>query len=258
MPRTLDLIQRARPWQVGAAIRVLLRYRPDVHEVRGFRLWLDPSSNMGYRLLKDGDLESEMTEGIERILRPGGTFVDLGGNEGWYSLVAARAVGREGRVLCVEPQERLWPVVLRNFELNGFAQAELVPVAAGPESTEAEIALAPKVNTGASSMAVKGGWRRLLRRHQKVLVRPLDAIVEERGLRDVDLVKIDIEGFEYHALRSGERLLKEKRIRNILMELHDAELAALGQSRDDVLRLLASHGYREVSRDTSIHHFAPD
>lgn len=258
MPWTLEAIQRARPWQVGAAMRVLLRYRPDVHEVRGLRLWLDPSSNMGYRLLKVGDLESDMTDAIEATLREGDTFVDLGGNEGWYSLIAARKVGRAGRVLCVEPQERLWPVVLRNFALNHFSQCELVPVAVGTDDKhDAEIALAPRVNTGASSMAVKGGWRRLLRRHQKVLVRPLDALAEERGLARIDVLKVDIEGYELHALRSAARLLKEQRIRHILMEYHDAELAAMGQSRGEIERLLATNGYREVAESGGIHHYAP-
>lgn len=259
MSWALDAIQRARPWQVGAAMRLLLRYRPDVHEVRGLRLWLDPSSNMGYRLLKTGDLESDMTEAIEATLRPGDTFVDLGGNEGWYSLVAAARVGKQGRVLCVEPQERLWPIVLRNFALNDFTQCQLVPVAVGAEQTEdAEIALAPRVNTGASSMAVKGGWRRLLRRHQKVLVRPLDAIVEERGIARVHVLKIDIEGYEFFALRSATRLLKEKRIGHVLMEFHDAELAALGHHRDDILRLFREKGYREVSSTAGIHHYVAE
>lgn len=258
MPRrdqwVLDLIQNARPWQVGAMLRVLLRYKRDVHEVRGFRLWLDPSSNMGHRLLKGGDLEPPMTEGIQRILKPGDAFVDLGGNEGWFSLIAARAVGPTGRVLCVEPQERLWDVVRRNFELNGFTQCELVPVAAGPEG-KGEITLAPSVNTGASSMTVQKR-KPLVHQRQEVVVRPLDAIVQERGIRDVHLLKIDIEGYELHALRSAERLLKERRIRNILMEFHDRELAELGQSRGEILSLLQQHGYRHVGELHGIHHFA--
>lgn len=255
MPWTLDFIQKAQPWQVGAAFRKLLRYRSSEHDVRGFRLWLDPSSNMGYRLLKYGDLESDMTKGIEAILKPGDTFVDLGGNEGWYSLIAAKSVGPTGRVLCVEPQERLWPVILRNAHLNDYHQIELVPVAVG-EDKEAEIALAPAVNTGASSMAVKGGWRRMLRRHQRVLMRPLSAIVDDRRIAQVKLLKIDIEGYELNALRSGEKLLREKRFEHVLMEFHDAELQALGQSREEIFSLFKTHGYRHVGEVGGIHHFS--
>jgi FkbM family methyltransferase len=249
------MIHHARPWQVGAALRIALRYKNEEHEVRGLRMWLDPSSDAGYRLLRDGDLEGEMRVGLEQVLKPGDTFVDLGGNEGWYSLLAARLVGASGRVLCVEPQERLWPVILRNFTMNGFTQAELVPVAVGEAATEGEIALAPRVNTGASSMALKGGWRRALRKHQKVMVRPLDDIVLARGIERVDCLKVDIEGFELNALRSAPRLLRERRVRNVLMELHDEQLRALGQSREQVLGLLRDAGLRQVSDQGGVHHF---
>lgn len=246
----LDLIQRARPWQLGALLRKILRYHPEEHEVRGLKVWLDPSANVGYRLLQYGDLEPEMTAGIERILRPGDAFVDLGGNEGWFSLIASRVVGPKGRVLCVEPQARLWPIVEKNAQLNGFTQLELVPVAVGPAG-KAEITLAPSVNTGASSMAT----RSRVNRTQEVDVRPLDDIVEGRGIREVRLLKVDIEGFELNALRSAGRLLKENRIRHILIEFHDAQLGALGQSRGEILTLLRESGYREVDVRTDIHHF---
>lgn len=250
----LDLIQNARPWQLGAALRSILRYGPEEHEVRGFRVWLDPASNVGYRLLRFGDLEPEMTSGIERILQPGDVFVDLGGNEGWFSLVAARAVGPTGRVVCVEPQERLWPVVLRNFAMNGFAQCELVPVAVGTEA-KAEITLAPSVNTGASSMAVRAK-KPLVHKRQEVIMRTLDSIVDDRRIPRVHLLKVDIEGYELFALRSGERLLREGRISNVLIEFHDPQLHALGQSREEILSLLKETGYRHVEERTGIHHFA--
>lgn len=254
MPWTLDLIHNARPWQVGAAFRVMLRYRNEEHEVQGLKLWLDPSSDMGYRLLRNNELEQPMREGIQQLLKSGDVFVDLGGNEGWYSLLAAQRVGKAGRVLSVEPQERLWPILLRNFALNGFPQCELVPVAVGTEK-ESEIALAPRVNTGASSMAVKGGWRRLLRRHQRVLMRTLDDVVLERGIQRVDVLKVDIEGYELNALRSATRLLKERRITNILMEYHDTELKALGQDRTQVQALLTEAGFDLISDNGDIYHY---
>lgn len=255
MPWTLDFIHNARPWQVGAALRVMLRYRNSEHTVRGLKLWLDPSSDMGYRLLRNNELEQAMREGIQRLLMPGQVFVDLGGNEGWYSLLAAERVGKTGRVLSVEPQERLWPILLRNFALNGFPQCELVPVAVGTEK-ESEIALAPRVNTGASSMALKGGWRRMLRRHQRVLMRSLDDIVLERGIERVDVLKVDIEGYELNALRSATRLLKERRIQHILMEYHDMELKALGQDRAQIQALLRDAGFGLVSDEGDIYHYA--
>lgn len=248
----LHFIHRARPWQVGAALRKVMRYGPAEREVAGFRLWLDPSSNFGYRMLTDGFIEPQMTKPLLALLRPGDTFVDLGGNEGWFSLLAGRAVGRSGRALCVEPQERLWPVITRNFALNDLPQCTLVPFAVG-KSGRAQITLAPGVNTGASSMAYKP--KPLLHRTQEVMMRSLDEIAELHGVERIDVLKIDIEGFEYNALDSARRLLREKRIRNILMEFHEPQLAALGQSSKMIFDLLRENGMEHVGEEGGVHHF---
>lgn len=248
----LHAVQRARPWQVGALLRKVLRYRHEEHVVGEWRLWLDPSSNFGYRMLQDGVIEPDMTHWLRELLRPGDSFVDLGGNEGWFSLVGGRAVGPKGKVLCVEPQERLWPVVLRNFALNDLPQCRLVPYACGPEG-EAEIAITPAVNSGASGMTPHAS--RMARR-QSVLVKPLDWMLDAHGLGEVHVLKVDIEGFELNALRSGEKALASGRVRNVLMELHEPELQSMGQSSRMVLDLLAKHGYRLVKERSGIHHFS--
>lgn len=216
-----------------------------------WRLWLDPTSNFGYRVLQDGLIEPDMSAWVREILRPGDSFVDLGGNEGWFSLLGGRAVGRKGTVLCVEPQERLWPVILRNFALNDLPQCRLVPYACGPEG-RGEIAITPAVNSGASGMTPHAS--RLAKR-QTVLLKSLDWMREAYDLDQVHLLKVDIEGYELNALRSGEKTLASGRVRNVLMELHEPELRSMGQSSQEVLDLLARHGYKLVKERGGIHHF---
>jgi FkbM family methyltransferase len=246
------MVQRARPWQVGAVLRRVLRYRHAEHAVGGWRLWLDPTSNFGYRMLQDGVIEPDMSRWVSEILAPGDSFIDLGGNEGWFSLLGGRAVGPKGRVLCVEPQERLWPVILRNFALNDLPQCRLVPYACGPEG-RGEIAITPAVNSGASGMTPHASG---LVKRQTVLVKTLDWIREAHGLDEVKLLKVDIEGYELNALRSGGNALAGGKVRNVLMELHEPELRSMGQSSQEVLDLLAKHGYRLVKERGGIHHFA--
>lgn len=249
----LDYIHRARPWQVGALLRKVLRYEHTEHEVGGFKLWLDPSSNFGYRMLTDGFIEPAMTKAIQDLTPEGGTFVDLGGNEGWFSLIAGRKTGPKGHVVCIEPQERLWPVIMRNFALNHMGHCALAPVAVGPEG-RATMTLAPYVNTGASSMVGKA--KPLIHRTQEVILRPLDDIVDEHGLDTVDVLKVDIEGFELNALRTAPRLLAEKRVKNVLIEFHEPQLRALGQSSDMIRALFAEHGYSHRDLPEDIHHFS--
>jgi hypothetical protein len=77
----------------------------------------------------------------------------------------------------------------------------------------------------------------------RVEVRRLDDLLEERGVHRVDLIKIDIEGSEYRALRGAARtLLKHKP--TLLIELNEEALQRCQSSASDVKRLLYESGYR--------------
>lgn len=238
--RFLDFIMHVRPCEIGLAFKMLGRIRREERSIAGFTLWLDPASNFGYRLLKDGCYEPDMTSAIFNLLGEDDTFIDIGGNEGWFSLIAASKVGVRGRVLCVEPQERLWPVILRNFSLNSLAQSILIPVAIGQEGVLAEMTLTPSINTGSSSIIpTRRFWKR-----QQVLCRSLDSICDSYCQDYVRLIKMDVEGYELMALLSASRSLTSQRIRNILIEIHPQQLMKLKQNPSQVHTLLESYGYR--------------
>jgi len=110
-------LTRLRPLELAECLKKALRIRRYEIEEEGLRVWIDPVSNVGSRLLAEGTYEKKLTEALPHLLGPNLTFYDVGANEGWFSLVAARIVGPSGRVIAVEPQERLWPVILHNASL---------------------------------------------------------------------------------------------------------------------------------------------
>jgi hypothetical protein len=77
---------------------------------------------------------------------------------------------------------------------------------------------------------------------QKVGIMPLERLAEIHHISGVRLAKIDVEGYELEVLKSAGDLLGE-RIENVFVELHPAQLQELGQSIEDVERLLTSKGY---------------
>src|SRR4051812_38970298 len=113
-------LARVRPAPVASALKRLLRVRRRAVTTPEGTFWIDPVSNLGLELLR-GRYEPSLTEVVRRYLRPGGVFVDVGANEGYFSAIAARLVGPTGRVVAVEPQARLRPVLEENFRLNGVA-----------------------------------------------------------------------------------------------------------------------------------------
>lgn len=238
-------ILRLRPCELGWLAKRLLRVDRCEHAVNGLKFWLDPSSDFGDRLLEEGHYEPEVTAAVRQLLSPGGVFVDVGANEGWFSIVAATEVGPDGMVLAVEPQDRIVPVILRNAYLNEMPWIRVAPVALGAGRGRATIRLTPSLNSGASSLvnsARSAFWPR-----QNVMVTPFDDLCRVYGLDFVDLVKIDVEGFELEALRGAEESLRANRIGAVIVETHARQLRRMKTTEHEIDSLLSGHGYRHTT-----------
>jgi FkbM family methyltransferase len=245
-----QLLLRIRPVELAEILKRALGI--DYREVKigELTLWADPASNFGNRVISDGNYEPEFTASLLKLLRPGSCFVDLGANEGWFSLQASGAVGPEGMVFAIEPQRRLWPVIHQNFILNGRTNYRLIPYAVGQQEGFIDLILHPSLNTG-STTAVSN-LRRTLFRRQKTGVLPLEAIMQRFSIPRIDVLKIDIEGFELNALRSLGPRLSDGSVAAILIEYHPAQLKELGQSKEEVVRLLRESGYGCSGADETV------
>jgi len=232
-------LTRLRPLELAEFLKKVLRIRRYEIEAEGLRVWIDPVSNVGSRLLAEGTYEKKLTNALPHLLNEGHVFYDVGANEGWFSLIAARIVGSGGRVVAVEPQERLWPVVLQNASLNHFANIILQPFAIANQESETTIKLYPSVNTGASGL---GSGKRRFETLQRVTLLPLARLIEGSGVEKIDLMKIDVEGYELEVLKSaGEHL--GRNILRLVVETHASQLAERGESVEQVHELLRSRGY---------------
>jgi FkbM family methyltransferase len=81
-------------------------------------------------------------------------FVDLGANEGFFTVIASRLVASNGRVLAIEPQARLAPVIQRNLVLNEVTNTTLLQAAVPDANGIAESNLAPEqANSGSSGLS---------------------------------------------------------------------------------------------------------
>jgi len=219
----------------------LLRIRRLEAEAQGTKLWVDPASNFGTRILHEGVYEQELTQALQTLLKPGQTFVDVGANEGWFTVLAGRLVGPSGAVLAGEPQERLWPVILKNAALNGLTNIQLLPYAFGHQKARGEINLYPSVNTGSSHIS---GTKRRWEKKQSIQVIPLSHVLDGLQGKPVDLLKVDVEGFELQVLQGAGPHLGSS-IRRLVVEIHPGPLRALGASEEQVKDLLRAKGYAQ-------------
>jgi FkbM family methyltransferase len=81
------------------------------------------------QIAESGEWEPFETSLVEKLLRPGDTFVDIGANIGWYTIVAAALVGLLGRVYAFEPEPLNFALATHNVALNGLKNVTLARMA---------------------------------------------------------------------------------------------------------------------------------
>src|SRR5262249_9914683 len=155
-----------------------------------------------------GRYEPQETVLVRRLLAPGATFVDVGAHWGYFSLLAADVVGAEGRIVAVEADPRIYQTLARNLALNRLANAEAIHAAAAAEDVTLTL-------SGYDESQGNWGISRVVRGEGaggaatfEVSARSVDALMDERGVAAVDLIKMDIEGAEGLALRGMEEGLR--------------------------------------------------
>jgi FkbM family methyltransferase len=238
------LLLSMRPASLAVLGKRLLRIRRLVVNSEIGPLFVDPISNFGDIIIRNGRYEPHMTENLKRFLGPDKVFVDVGANEGFFTVMASKLVGPRGTVMAVEPQVRLRPILEENLRLNGIDNVLLRWVAVSDNDGEAELQISPDTNTGSSGLANMYRYRVPLQTTKTI---SLSRLLADSEIRWVDLLKMDIEGFEYEAVFGSANLFRSGQIQAIALELHPGPIRARGLDPGMIPAFLENCGYRDDS-----------
>jgi FkbM family methyltransferase len=245
MKQVDNALMRVRPASLGSILKFCLGIRRRVVETQAGRFYVDPVSNFGIRVQQRQSYEPELQDAVRTLLHEGDTFVDVGANEGIFSVIASKAVGATGRVVAIEPQSRLQSVLARNVRENSAFNIDVIQRAISDARGVATLSLSPDVNPGSS------GLFRATRYSvptQEVLQTTLGGLFRLLSLNAVKLIKMDIEGFGYEAVLGSPAVFREGLIQYFALELHPAILAKRGKSEQEILDFLTDCGYRRDDR----------
>ncbi|MGO4642518.1 FkbM family methyltransferase [Mesorhizobium sp. 2RAF45] len=197
----------------------------------GYRMRFYPSA-ISAGLWRDRNFRSEDVDFVAGYLRPGETFVDVGANVGQLSLVAARRVTSSGRTIAIEAHPRTCNFLRGNVRLNGFP-IEIHNVAVGSECGELFFTnfRSDDMNFAYAASPRSGSALR-------VPVATLDSIICERP---VDLLKVDVEGFECDLLQGAAQTLHNCRC--LYIEDSEPNLRRAGSSRAELYDRLSERGF---------------
>jgi len=167
---------------------------------------------------------------LKRILFTGAIAVDAGANIGIYSEFLSRCVGPTGVVHSFEPS----PDNFRRLSncTRDLSNVRLTQAAVGERSGESKLYVSDKLNVDHRAYKADGDSRRAVSTEMIAL----DDYFKP-GQR-VDLIKMDIQGYELHALRGARRVLQENPDIKLLLEFWPAGLEQAGVSWEGLVEML--------------------
>jgi FkbM family methyltransferase len=166
----------------------------------GLRFHVHKRDAVGRGIYKHGAHQPVLTEWMVRRFAdvPGPkSFIDIGANVGYFTCILAHLAGSDGSVVAFEPEPNNLRLLRQNIALNQIRNARVEPVALGAKDDTASLFIYKNSNQGRHSLVASAGMTQI-----DVPVRRLDDVLraQDRRFESIDLIKIDVEGYEPFAL----------------------------------------------------------
>ncbi len=175
----------------------------------GFDVIIDPHKNKGVdtSIYYNGLYEAGTLFTLTQALRKGDIFIDVGANIGLMSLTAAQAVGSTGKVYAFEPVPDVFAILKENVALNNICNIFPFQKALGSKSEQKKIYEQIHINKGSASFIQPDDDNAT---HHDVVVDTIDNFIRIMEITSVQLIKVDVEGWELEVLQGARHILSEK------------------------------------------------
>ncbi len=185
-----------------------------------------------------GRYEVAETNLMRRFLRPGQTIIDVGANVGYLTRFFARSTGARGRVCAFEPNSIIFPLLEKN--VSGFRQVSLYNVALSSSDDRLPLFFAGHDHSvgsfakeyPATHVFYQGSGR--LNSAVSELVAG-DNFMKKIDVRRIDILKIDVEGWELNVLAGLEQTISASRQLTIFCEFNPTAQACAGRGKTELL-----------------------
>lgn len=179
--------------------------------------------------------KKEYTKLESFIPQKGDIVLDLGSGIGDFALLASIYVGNEGKVIAIEPNKESYSILLQNINLN--QRYNILPLRYAISDKNKKV----KIFKGGS--AHRDSIFRNGKKFYKVESKTIDSLVKELRLKKVNLIKMDIEGAEYRAIKKAKYTLTKFKPK-IVIEIHEDVKETEYVKKREMLNFLKNLGYK--------------
>jgi|AntAceMinimDraft_9_1070365.scaffolds.fasta_scaffold00699_11 FkbM family methyltransferase len=199
-----------------------------------------------------GIWEPNLTNYVKSNLHAGATFIDVGANVGYFSLLASGIVEDSGRVVSIEAHPHVFEALKNNLNLNHCKNVRAINVAAADRRCMLNIFTAASGQLCHSTIFETEGY------HSDFAIQgmPLSDILSDEEKATATMLKIDVEGAEWTVLKGMYPILECCRDElEIFMEISPERLAQQGKKADDILETMKEFRFNCYTLEN---HYSPD
>lgn len=206
--------------------------------IQEHKMFLDPHDSM--RLAINEIYEPTETELLKKLIKKGDIVLDIGAHIGYYTLIMAKLVGKEGKVFAFEPEPSNYKILQKNVEINSYHNVVLEKKAAADRNGIIDLYL---------SLDSSGMHRIYPSKHckDKIQINSLkldNYFQNSKFLNKIGLIKIDVEGAEFNVLKGTIEILKNNKKIKLLLEFIPDSIKECGNQPIELVEFLISHGFQ--------------
>lgn len=201
----------------------------------GFKLKLDDSWAFVTGILFLGELNPNETDFYRKMVKSGDVIVDIGAHEdGWHCFCVMAFGGEKSMAYAFEPIRKYRDSLSNNIKLNKLEKR----FKCYQKAIFSKSGFIRMIDEGGSSYIDK------TKGEVEVEMMTLDSFIESNNINKIDILKLDIEGAEFEALKGAKEVLTRIKPRIIMIEIIDHLLKRYGSSASAVFDLLKGYGYK--------------
>ena len=219
------------------------------HLVQGHKMFLDVVDSIG--VSASGVHEAFETELVKRLVKKGDVVLDIGANIGYYTLIFAKYVEKEGRVFAFEPNPDNFELLKKNVKINGYKNVVMVNKAVSNKTGKWKLYLSV-YNKGDNRIFDVNDGRRFI----EIETIRLDDYFKNYD-REIDFIKMDVQGAEGGVIQGMPNLLQKSKNLKIISEFCPTLFEFFGVDSEDYLNLLLNNEFKlylinDIKRKTEL------
>ena len=208
--------------------------------INGYNIFIDVSTDVGRKIYFTGSYEEAETNFCFKIIKKGDICIDIGANIGFYTLLFSILCSENGKVYAVEPVGRNLDILKYNISLNNLKNVDVIEL---PCYKSEEYIYIKETKDTAYSHLVESFERKENFQTNCIKATTLDRIIEQNGIKNVKLLKIDVEGAEYFVLEGGRNSFASGLFEYILVEVGEQNLKRFNSSSEGIIEFMEGFGY---------------